>query len=64
MRESEQMTNEIDWKALSAEEKKYQLFLTQKATLDSFLERGAISQAQYDKRYGDLKIKMGFNKEN
>ena len=58
------MATEINWQGLSSEEKKYQLFLNQKATLDSFLERGAISQAQYDKSYGDLKIKMGFEKEN
>lgn len=57
------MDKEINWQALSSEEKKYQLFLSQKATLDSFLERGAISKAQYDKSYGDLKIKMGFEKE-
>lgn len=57
------MDKEINYQSLSSEEKKYQLFLSQKATLDSFLERGAISQAQYDKSYGDLKIKMGFEKE-
>ena len=57
------MASEINWQALSSEEKKKQLFLSQKATLDSFLERGAISQAQYDKSYSDLKIKMGFEKE-
>ena len=57
------MATEINWQALSSEEKKYQLFLSQKTTLDSFLERGAISQEQYDKSYGDLKIKMGFEKE-
>ena len=48
----------IDWQSLTPEEKKQQLFLKQKATLDSFLERGAISQAQYDKSIGDLKVKM------
>ena len=58
------MATEINWQALSKEEKKYQLFLSQKAILDSFLERGAISQVQYDKSYGDLKIKMGFEKES
>ena len=58
------MSIEINWQELSPEEKKKQLFLSQKATLDSFLERGAISQAQYDKSYGDLKIKMGFEKES
>ena len=42
-------SHDIDWTALSEEEKKQQLFLKQKATLDAFLERKAISQAQYDK---------------
>ena len=51
------------WSALSAEEKRYQLFLNQKNTLDLFLERNAISQAQYDKSLGDLREKMGFIKE-
>ena len=40
-------------------EKNIDLFLRQKDTLDKFLERGAISQAQYDKSYGDLVVKMG-----
>ena len=40
-------------------EKKKQLFLDQKKTLDSFLKTGAISQLQYDKSYGDLVKKMG-----
>ena len=53
------MENEINWQSLSAEEKKLRLFLSQNSTLDSFLERGAISKAQYDKSYGDLKTKMG-----
>ena len=35
-------------------EKKKQLFLDQKKTLDSFLKTGAISRLQYDKSYGDL----------
>ena len=38
---------------------KLELFLKQKHTLDLFLERGAISQAQYDKSLGDLTEKMG-----
>lgn len=48
----------IDWTRLSAEEKKQQLFYNQKKTLDLFLERNAISQAQYDKSLGDLREKM------
>ena len=50
---------EENWTALTPEEKKIQLFLKQKQTLDLFLERGAISQAQYDKSLGDLREKMG-----
>ena len=46
--------------ALTPEEKKRNLFLEQKKTLDLFLEKGAISKAQYDKSYGDMKKKMGF----
>ena len=48
-----------EWARLSPEEKKQQLFLNQKNTLDLFLERGAISQVQYDKSLGDLREKMG-----
>ena len=39
--------------------KKRELFLHQKETLDTFLENGAITQAQYDKSYGDLVKLMG-----
>lgn len=46
---------------LTPEEKKRKLFLEQKKTLDLFLQKGAISKAQYDKSYGDLKQKMGFS---
>ena len=49
----------INWDQLTAEEKKVQLFLNQKQTLDLFLERGAISQAQYDKSLGDLRERKG-----
>jgi len=38
------------------------LFQSQKQTLDTFLERGAISRAQYDKSLKELKQKMGLNK--
>lgn len=54
---------QAQWEKLTPEEKKKQLFLNQKQTLDLFLEKRAISQAQYDKSLGDLKIKMGFNAE-
>ena len=41
-------------------EKKRLLYERQKALLNTFLERGAISRAQYDKSLGDLTVKMGF----
>lgn len=52
-------TEQIEWERLSPEEKKKQLFLKQKKLLDTFLERNAISKAQYDKSLGDLRDKMG-----
>ena len=47
-----------------AEEKKKELFRSQKILLDTFLEHGAISRAQYDKSLGDLIIKMGVSEED
>ena len=44
---------------MTAEEKKRDLYLRQKELLDTFLEHGAISRAQYDKSLGDLTEKMG-----
>lgn len=44
---------------LSHDEKKVQLYLRQKKMLEDFLERGAISQAQFNKSLGDLTEKMG-----
>lgn len=41
------------------DEKKKELFLRQKETLDTFLGTGAITRAQYDKSYGDLVRLMG-----
>lgn len=49
-----------EWETLTPAEKKAELFRKQKKTLDLFLERGAISRAQYDKSLGDLRVKMGF----
>ena len=46
-------------KPMTAEEKKRDLYLRQKQLLDTFLEHGAISRAQYDKSLGDLTVKMG-----
>jgi hypothetical protein len=47
------------WSDMSRAEKNHQIFLQQKETLDTFLERGAISKAQYDKSLNDLRSKMG-----
>lgn len=44
---------------MSDPEKKRELYLRQKRLLDTFLEHGAISKAQYDKSFGDLTEKMG-----
>lgn len=51
--------SQTSWENLTLEEKKKRLFLKQKQTLDLFLERNAISKAQYDKSLGDLVEKMG-----
>lgn len=55
-------TPDTQWGTLSPEDKKKQLFLNQKQTLDLFLERNAISQAQYNKSLHDLIEKMGMQK--
>ena len=44
---------------MTPEEKKRQLFLEQKKMLEVFLEKGAITQAQYEKSLGALREKMG-----
>ena len=49
---------EHDWKNLTKEERNRQLYFKQKRLLDTFLSHHAISQAQYEKSLGDLKIKM------
>ena len=45
------------------EELKMDLFRRQKDLLDTFLEHGAISRAQYDKSLGDLIVKMGIRED-
>ncbi len=55
------MESVVRWDSLSPEEKKKELFLRQKRTLDLFLERNAISQSQYEKSLGDLRDKMGMH---
>ena len=47
------------WGSMSYESKTRARYLRQKQTLDLFLERGAISQAQHDKSLHDLTVKMG-----
>lgn len=54
-----EMTEIVDWTKLSPEEKKVELFRKQKKMIDTFLEKNAISKAQYDKSLGDLRDKMG-----
>ena len=44
---------------MTHEEKRLALFRDQKRMLDCFLERGAITKAQYEKSLHDLKEKMG-----
>ena len=51
-----------EYSQLTAEEKKIRLYLSQKKLLDDFLERNAISKAQYDKSLVDLTEKMGMEK--
>ena len=48
---------------LTYEEKKRKLYFDQKKLLDTFLEHGAISRAQYEKSLGDLTEKMGMKDE-
>jgi hypothetical protein len=47
------------WDSLSYEEKNKLLFERQKQMLEEFLERNAISKAQYEKSLHDLTEKMG-----
>ena len=56
--------NDVMQMPSEAEDKKKQLFLNQKQLLDTFLEYGAISQAQYDKSLGDLIAKMGIEADD
>lgn len=51
--------NTVEKESMTTEEKKRGLYLRQKVLLDTFLEHGAISRAQYDKSLGDLTVKMG-----
>ncbi len=44
---------------MSTKEENHQLYLKQKALLDTFLEKKAITQVQYNKSLHDLTVKMG-----
>ena len=55
---------QVEWEHLTSAEKKQELYLRQKDVLDKFLERGAISRAQYEKSLGDLTAKMGIVKDS
>ena len=57
------MTPEDTGNQATREERLRKLYLDQKRTLDIFLERGAISRAQYEKSLGDLTRKMGMEQE-
>ena len=48
------------WEAMPPEEKRRALYDWQVATLKTFLEHGAITQAQHDKSLHDLTEKMGY----
>ena len=53
------MPTELDWSKMTPDEKKKQLFLRQKELLDVYLEKKAITRADYDKSLKALKEKMG-----
>ena len=48
------------WSTLTHEEKNRVLYERQKHMLQDFLDRGAISEQQYEKSLHDLTEKMGF----
>ena len=50
---------ETDWKNLNPAEKNRRLYEKQKNLLDTFLQHGAISEAQYHKSLTGLREKMG-----
>lgn len=53
------MTDSKPYSEMTPEEKKVDLYLRQKKTLEDFLERKSITQEQFDKSLGDLTEKMG-----
>ena len=56
-------TNNAAWETLTPEEKRRALYDRQVATLKTFHEHGAITQAQHDKSLHDLTVKMGYADE-
>ncbi len=61
------MTTDIKdpaWASLSYAGKNKELFRRQKHILDLFLERGAISKAEYEKSLRDLTAKMAERQRN
>ena len=59
------MTTENDtvWDSLTYEEKNKILYERQKLMLAEFLEKGAISKAQYEKSLHDLTEKLGMKEQ-
>ncbi len=53
------MNDNKPYSEMTLEEKKIDLYLRQKKTLEDFLERNAISKEQFEKSLGDLTEKMG-----
>ena len=56
-------TNQAVWETRTLEEKRRALYDRQVATLKTFHEHGAITQAQHDKSLHDLTVKMGYADE-
>lgn len=55
------MVSEKEWKTLTPEEKHRELYYRQVEVLKKFLERNAISKAQYEKSLHDLTEKMNIH---
>ena len=49
-----------EWSKQTPSQKKKRLYETQKATLEAFRERHAISQQQYEISLHDMTVKMGY----
>ena len=52
------MDDKLSFDTISKKEKRIELYLSQKRLLETFLERNAISRAQYEKSLSDLTTKM------